>query len=377
VTGARLLAAALLVLGVAPAARPAAADPAAATRAAGAPPAGVTIEKLADGVYAAIRREPAGFIFQSNSVFVIGPDDVIVVDTQFTLEATREVLAALRAVTSKPVRFVVNTHWHDDHVTGNQVYRDAFPGVAFVACTAMGQDMATEGAKNRAAYAKSARGTVGYLADLLARDRDLGGRPMDAEEHRSYASDTTLVGRYAAEAAEVEPVLPTITFDDSLTLHQGARDIQLLRLGRAHTRGDIVVRLPQEDIVVAGDLVVWPVPTVGTTSYPLDFPRTLDRLLALGATTIVPGHGPVMRNDAYVRQVKALLESLDRQVLAAVARGDTLEQVRAAVRLDAFRDALAAGHPLREDVFDYYVAQPAVARAYAQATAAAPDPGRP
>ena len=364
--GVATLPAALLTAGlsVLPAA-PAGAPPAGAAPAP--PPAGFTIERLADGVYAAVRREPAGFIFQSNSVFLIGPDDVIVVDTQFTLAATREVLAALRELTPKPVRFVIHTHGHDDHVTGNQVYREAFPGVQFVASTAMRRDMAGDGARNRAAYAKSARGTAAFLGDLLARDRDLGGRAMDAEERLSYASDSTLVGLYAAEAAVVRPILPTITFEDSLTLYQGDRAVQLLCLGRGHTGGDVVVRLPRENIVAAGDLVVWPVPTVGTTSFPLDFPATLGQLLALEPSILVPGHGPVMRDDSYVRRVKGLLESLAAQVEAAVARGDSLEQARKAVRLDDLRAAFAEGHPLREDVFDYYVAQPAVARAYEQA----------
>jgi hypothetical protein len=73
-----------------------------------------TLQKVADGVYAAIRTEPPGLMFDANSIFLIGPDDVIVVDTNMTPSSARATLAALRTVTKNPVTTVVNTHWHDD-----------------------------------------------------------------------------------------------------------------------------------------------------------------------------------------------------------------------------------------------------------------------
>ncbi|HEV7747347.1 MAG TPA: MBL fold metallo-hydrolase [Pyrinomonadaceae bacterium] len=89
--------------------------------------------KVAEGVYAAIRTEPPGLTVNGNSVFIINDEDVFVVDTTLTPGTAREELAALRKLTSKPVKYVINTHWHDDHIMGNQVYRDAFPGVEFIA----------------------------------------------------------------------------------------------------------------------------------------------------------------------------------------------------------------------------------------------------
>src|SRR5260370_35161239 len=88
--------------------------------------------KVADGVYAAIRKEPPGLTVNGNSVFIINDDDVVVVDTTLTPGTAKEELAALRKLTSKPVKYIINTHWHDDHILGNQVYRETFPGVAFI-----------------------------------------------------------------------------------------------------------------------------------------------------------------------------------------------------------------------------------------------------
>ena len=84
--------------------------------------------KLAEGVYVARRTEPAGLTVNGNSVFIINDDDVVVVDATLTPGTAREELAALRKLTDKPVRYVVNTHWHDDHILGNQ--RTATPSPA-------------------------------------------------------------------------------------------------------------------------------------------------------------------------------------------------------------------------------------------------------
>src|SRR6476646_2323177 len=93
---------------------------------------GFKIVKLAKGVYAAIRTEPPGLTVNANSVFIINDNDVVVVDTTLTPGTARETIAALKQLTNKPVRCVINTHWHDDHIMGNQAYREAFPGVELI-----------------------------------------------------------------------------------------------------------------------------------------------------------------------------------------------------------------------------------------------------
>ena len=111
--------------------------------------AGFDLQKVAEGVYAAIRKEPPGLMFNANVVFIINDDDVIVVDTNITPSSAKEALAALRKLTTRPVRYVINTHWHPDHISGNQVYRDAFPGVEFIAQTTTLEDLPAVGESNR------------------------------------------------------------------------------------------------------------------------------------------------------------------------------------------------------------------------------------
>ena len=334
------------------------------------PPARVDVQKVADGVYAALRTEPPGLMFDCNSIFLINDSDVIVVDTNITPSSARQSLTALRAITPKPVTAVINTHWHDDHIVGNQVYRDAVPGIEFIGQTTTKQDLPTTGANNREQLLKMGPQMVQQLQMSVEQRKSLTGNVLTDEERTSYLSDVTSAQRYFAEAPTIQIVMPTTFVDTSLKLTRGHREIDVLYLGRAHTAADLVVWLPAERIAITGDLVVSPIPLIGSTSHPLDFGATLEKLLALKPAVFIPGHGPVMRDDKYVRQEVALLGSLKTQVLAAVGRGESLAQARKSVNLEEFKKQFAGTSQLLGFVFDQYVTSSGVGAGYKDATAA-------
>lgn len=330
------------------------------------------VVKVAEGVYAALRKEPPGYGVESNSVFIVREKDVVVVDAQSSLASTREVLAALRKLTDKPVRYLINTHWHDDHVIGNQVYRDAFPGVEIVAHAKTRTYLETDG---KTARKKWREGGLTQFLDLLrgaVRDgKNLAGETLSEEERASYRSDIALGEGYATVPAGFEPALPTLTVEDKLILHDGGRTVEIRHLGRGHTSGDLVVHLPQERIVVAGDLVVWPVPLIGgDQSHVGDWAATLEALRALRPAVIIPGHGPVFRDDSYVNLLARLMTSVRQQTEAVVARGGTLEEARKAVNLAELRKLFAGDSKVRNALFSAYVEGPAVASAFHDAESA-------
>ena len=330
------------------------------------------IQKISEGVYALLRKEPPGLTVNGNSVLIINEDHVVVVDTTLTPGSAREVLNELRKLTSKPVRYVINTHWHDDHIMGNQVFRDVFPGVVFIAHANTREYLPTTGLTNRK-QAMSEQGYPGFLTALqsrLRKDESVFGGPMDEEERATYASDIRIAERYMAENPGVEIVLPTITLSDRLTLHDGDRHVEIRYLGRGHTSGDLVVYLPKERIVITGDLVISPVPYVGSPqSHPGEWAATLEKLLALQPSTIVPGHGPVLRDYSYVKLMVRLFASLKQQVEAAVTRGETLDQARKSVNLDEFQNAFAGHSRMRKLIFRNYVLGGGVEAAFRDATA--------
>ncbi|WP_269533774.1 MBL fold metallo-hydrolase [Chitinimonas sp. BJYL2] len=326
----------------------------------------LSVTQLAPGVYATVRTEPPGFAVESNSVFIIGDDDVIVVDAQSNLPATRRTLEALRQITDKPVRYVINTHWHDDHIVGNAVYRDAFPGVSFIGHANARRYLEGPGIKAREAFHKE--GMPGFRAVLqqaLDKGRNLAGQAITEEERISYLSDLQLADGYDTVPANFLPELPNLTVTDTLTLHHGAREIVVRHLGRGHTSGDLVVWLPDEGILCAGDLVVWPVPLIGADqSHVADWSRTISRLIALKPKAIVPGHGPVLRDTGYLLQLRALMTAATERTRAAMAYGRPLTEVHRRVNLDDFRRRFAGESPVRQALFRMYVESPAVTSAY-------------
>ena len=328
------------------------------------PGRGARVERLAEGIYAVIRREPMGLINESNSLLIVGDHDVIVVDAQSSVSRTQETLAALRTITTKPVRAVINTHWHDDHVFGNGVYRDSFPGVQLIAHAASTEDLAATGLNSRAELDANRDGTRGFLLDLVTKGQSFAGGPLSQEERLSHLSAADLVADYGKTPAGYSPEPPSTLVQDSIVLRQGTRVINVLYLGKGHSRGDLVIFLPAERIVAAGDLVMFPVQFVGTTSFPREFAATVDRLVGLGPAIIVPGHGPVLQGTDHARLISRMLHSLTDQVTAARARGETLEQVKKSVTLEEFSRAFAGESQLLKILFSYYVATPAVQRAY-------------
>src|ERR1044072_5760450 len=224
--------------------------------------------KLDEGVYVARRTEPPGLTVNGNSVFIINDTDVIVVDATLTPGTAQEELAALRKLTDKPVRYVINTHWHDDHIMGNQTYRDAFPGADFIAHENTREYLPTTGLTNRK-MAMSPGGYPGFINSLkhrLEKNESVFGGPLNEEERATLAGDIKIAERYMAENPKATVVLPTVTLREHLTLYRGARIIDIIYLGRGHTSGDIVVHLHNEGIIIAGELVIHPVPHLRSAS---------------------------------------------------------------------------------------------------------------
>jgi cyclase len=358
-----------------PPAPPAASPPAASPAEAAAEPPAFEVVKLAEGVHAVLRKEPPGFMADSNVVFLISPNDVIVVDTNIGPASAKETLAALRRLTSQPVRYVVNTHWHADHVLGNEVFRDAFPGVELIAQTishTAPADPVWATIHDIVELTRAAPPVIARMKSQMAEDRNLAGGPLSEEERASYESDIRLAERFLAEYALADPgarhVWPTMEVADQVAFLRGPGRIEVRHLGWGHTHLDLVVHLPEQGILIAGDLVTWPVPRLHGASYPAAHLETLQSLVALKPRVIVPGHGPVLRDLGYVRLVIRLLTSLTRQVRAAVERGETLAQARKSVDLESFRQLIAGDSPVNNALFETFVAGSGVAAAYREAT---------
>lgn len=323
---------------------------------------GFRIETLAPGVHAAVRTDPAGLMVDANCLFIVNDDDVVVVDAP---EASADLIAALKQLTDKPVRYVVNTHWHDDHVIGNALWRKAWPGAQFIAHPSLRDYLPGTGAKNRAGMIAGAPEAAAQMQKQLDAGKNLADKPISDEERTSYASDIALVAHYMKVVPGTPDVLPDLGAAGDLILQRGMRRIEIRRIGRGHTDADLVVWLPQERILASGDLVVWPVPLVGgDQSHVADWPAALDALLALKPAQILPGHGPLQRDTVYVEQMRDLFADVVRQTRDLKARGLDLDAARKAIKLDDWHKRFAGDSPVRSALFRMYVAAPALVSAW-------------
>ena len=326
----------------------------------------VRVTPVANGVFAAIRTEPLSLAVNSNSLFIVNSDHVVVVDAQFTREATAENIAALRTITNKPVRYVVNTHWHDDHVAGNQVYQDSFPGVRFIAHRDTRMELIDKGRPNRTGQVRGAGPAADRFARLLAMGLGGDSTPATPVESAALSSAVSIIRKYIAENEGYREVLPDSLVNRSLTLRDGGRTIELHWFGRANTRGDIVTWLPKEGVVSTGDLLVAPIP-FAFNSYPSEWIHVLDSVRALKPRVIVPGHGPVMRDVSYLDTVQRMLVTARDAVRSAVAAGMSADSMASTVRLESLRDEVAGQEKWMRTMFGMFYRRPILARLYEEA----------
>jgi cyclase len=223
-----------------------------------------------------------------NTAVLIGDDGVLVVDTKFW-SAGRRLPEIIKAITDKPVKVIINTHYHSDHTHGNPQYA---PGTDVIA-----QRRTRE--------------------HLLALDKDFW---------------------------EVEPawsLLPADLLDDERTLQFGDETVRIVHPGRGHTDGDVVVYFTKRRILHTGDLFIhdmYPFIDLRGGGSGRAWPATLDRVLTLGEVSqYIPGHGP-LSTRADVLRFQGYLRSLLAQVEPLAARGASLDAVQAAVDLHEYDD---------------------------------------
>jgi len=335
-------------------------------------PSGFTVETLAPGVHALVRSKAPGFFLDSNVLFVVGDDDVVVVDANLTPSSAEASIAALRKLTPKPVRYLVNTHRHHDHVGGNEVYRREFPGVEILGSSAMAADLATFGKTTMDGWTGWATEMTAAIPQRLASGTGFSGEPLSAAERASLEGDLAAAQALVADAPRMHVVTPTLTVTDRLTLRRSfgsqVRTIEILALGKGHTRGDLVVWLPQEKIAATGDLLVAPVPLVGgDQSYVEEWIETLGRLQALGADTYLPGHGPVLLGDTQLVLYRDFLRAVVEQTRTAMAQGLSAEEAIAAsgaIDVASLRDRMAGDSPVLRMLFATWGRVPAVTALY-------------
>ena len=246
----------------------------------------VTFTKLSDHAYAyTAEGDP-------NTGIIIGDDAVLVADTQATPAMAQDVIRRIREVTDKPIKYVVLTHYHAVRVLGASAYQPQ-------------QILASQD-----------------TYDLIVE--------------RGEQDKASEIGRFPRLFSNVESVppgmtWPTMTFTGKMTLWLGKLEVQLLQLGRGHTKGDTVVWLPQDRVLLSGDLVEFDATPYAGDAYFKDWPKTLENVAALKPVALVPGRGPALIGEEQVaaglKGTGGFIADVRASVEAGVAAGKDLNAV--------------------------------------------------
>jgi cyclase len=272
------------------------------------------LHEVGDGLYAYL--QPDGGWGWSNAGLIVDGESTLLVDTLFDLALTEEMLRAMRDAVPAAARIgmLVNTHANGDHCYGNQLVSGA-------------RIIASE--QTAAEMPELPPAAMQALIEQAPQMGELGAFFLDCFGSFDFTG--------------IELALPSETFSGELSIRVGGRELQLIEVGPAHTRGDTLVHDPLGRVLFSGDILfsgIHPITWAGPVS---NWIAACERILALDAAVIVPGHGP-LATPAEVRELKAYFEYLYEQTRARYAEGMSSLQAARSIALDRWA---AWGEPER------------------------------
>ena len=278
--------------------------------------------EIAEGVWHVVGT---GTVFtMSNAMVLVGARDVLVVDSHVTPAAAEALLASLPVITDKPVRYLVNSHYHFDHAHGNQAFPESVEiiGHRFTRAKLAGELGNVLEENTFRSFSEGVPTLVANLERQVAEESDPTRKAALQERHRVQRDYMNSIG-------DVVPTPPNITLETEMTLFQlverGSREIRLLHLGRPHTGGDVVIFLPRERVIFTGDMMLPGLAYMGDG--PVDeWPATLEALKALDFDVMLPGHGPPVLSKDVITHFQAYLTDLWQKTTDMHRRGVSAEQ---------------------------------------------------
>ena len=266
--------------------------------------------KVKEGVYHAVGTGSLAVV--GNSAFIVNDNDVIVVDDHVSPAAAWVLLEEIKEVTNKPVTTVINTHFHFDHAHGNQIFE---PGVQIIGHEFTRRMLLGNptGMPLYQGYISAMPGQIDTLRKRIASEADAAAKAKLETQLR------VLENNFASQK-ELKPTPPNVTLSTEMTLHRGAREIQIRYLGRGHTAGDVVVFLPNEKIVITGDFLTSGLSNM-SDSFPEEWVASLDALKKLDFDTVLPGHGEAFTDKTKIDYFQAYLRDVWTEVSALKQQG--------------------------------------------------------
>jgi glyoxylase-like metal-dependent hydrolase (beta-lactamase superfamily II) len=293
------------------------------------------IQKAAEGVYFA-HAHPQTMV-NCNAAIFVRSKDVVVVDAHSKPSAAASIIRQIRReVTDKPVRYVINTHFHWDHTQGDHAYAMTGSNVDFIA-SSMTKHLMEEFAVARM---KASRDAVPGQIEAMHKRAE---RAASEAEKAFCAEQIRQLDAYAADVKDYHLELPTITFDKSYLLADPAYDLHLEFHGRSHTAGDVFVFCPQQRAVATGDAIHGWLPNIAD-GYPRLWPHTIDEVGRADFKHMMGGHGPMQEDRTVMTCQRNYIEELAEKVEAGKKTGQTLAEIQARLTVASLKSMQSNGY---------------------------------
>jgi glyoxylase-like metal-dependent hydrolase (beta-lactamase superfamily II) len=290
-----------------------------------------------------------------NGVAIIGPDGVFFIDTYIQFNYAEEAIRRLRQVTKLPVRYVLNTHWHNDHVTGNGVFKREFPNAQIIAhdsTRAPLEQIVKPSVDSERVLIPQA---ITYLENEV-KSGTTGRRriPIVGTMTPFWAQLLQNARDYQKEFHPARFANADITFSDSLTMRWGAQTLRLIHMAeRGHSAGDVVVWIPENRTLITGDLVVGPTPYATYYNIP-GMIKAIHALIAMNPAVIIPGHGVVQHDLSYIQLVERAFTEYRKASEAAIAAKVPEARALDSIALPDIDRAFVGDDPLRKWAYETF-----------------------
>jgi glyoxylase-like metal-dependent hydrolase (beta-lactamase superfamily II) len=320
--------------------------------------------ELARDVWVGIRPVSYRSPVMTNTTIVIGERGVFVFDAAgFALQGER-LEKKVAELTDKPITHIAISHWHGDHSMGVHQVLERFPDAEVISHEFTARYIASPNMDSVPPRDLKEEGEYrARVEKALASGVRSDGTPVTPAMRAFYTdllADFDVVGE---EVARRQVTRPTRTMTDRLVVDLGGRSVELRHIAPGNTKGDMFLWLPEERILATGDIVVRPTP-YGFFSYPQSWAAVLRELKAFDARSIVPGHGEILTDTAYLDLLAETMDLVATQVDAQAKAGKSLDETRAAMDWSAVEERFTGGDSMLALIFDIWFRTPIVEAQY-------------
>jgi glyoxylase-like metal-dependent hydrolase (beta-lactamase superfamily II) len=320
--------------------------------------------ELARGVWVGVRPVSYRSPVMTNTTVVIGSTGVLVFDAAGLAVQGERLVRKVAELTDKPITHIAISHWHGDHSMGDYKVLEKFPAAEVIAHDFTARYIASSNMD--AVEPRDVKAENEYrekVKKALATGVRSDGTPVTPTMRSFFEGMLDYYDFVNQEITRREVTGPTRTMADRVVIDLGGRTAELRHIAPGNTKGDMFLWLPDEKILATGDIVVRPTP-YGFFSYPRSWATVLRELMAFDAKYIVPGHGDVMTDSAYLVLLAETMDLVAGQVDAQVKAGKTLDETRAAIDWSSIEERFTGGDGMLAFLFNVWFKVPIVEAQY-------------